>query len=64
MGVELPVAKAVEKSAPFTDAKFYTIEGKDGYYRRLTKPSDGSVVALFDEKTLKTQHFLKVWESK
>lgn len=60
MARSIPVAKVVEKG-DFADAKFYTIEGEQGFFRKLKKPADGSVVALHDETTLKTHHFQKVW---
>lgn len=56
MSVQIPVAKVVEKS-DFADAKFYEIEGFAGFFRRLKKPAEGSTVALYDEKTLTTNHF-------
>jgi hypothetical protein len=57
--MEIPLASAVEKG-DFADAKFYKIAGKPGLFRRLVKPAADSVVAVYDEPTLKTQHFTQV----
>ncbi len=43
----------------YADNKFYTLEGfGQKLFRRLKKPEVGSVAALFDKTTLKTQHFI------
>ncbi len=58
--MNVPVAKAAEKGK-FADSKFYQIEGYGvGLFRRVTKKSDKSVVALYDEVALKTNYFVHV----
>lgn len=57
--MNVPVA-AVVPVGGYADNKFYTLEGHgQRLFRRLKKAEEGSVVALFDATTLKSQHFIE-----
>lgn len=56
--MNIPLAKVVPAGG-YADNKFYTLEGHgEKLFRRLKKAEPGSVVGLYDEKTLKSQHFI------
>ena len=61
--MEIPQATAYEADKQFADARFYTLEGYHGFFRRVKKPGKSTVLACYDTDAMRTGHFIEVFSS-
>ena len=61
--MNIPLAKPLVASGDYADQRLYTIEGMDGYWRRLTAKhanDNSATIAVFDLGGLRTAPFRQV----
>lgn len=54
--MNIPQATVFE-TGDYADSRFYTLEGKPGFWRRLKKPSKSSTFAIYDKDGQRGAHF-------
>jgi len=61
--MNIPTATAYEADKVYADARFYSLEGIEGFFRRVKKPGKGTKLACYDTDALRTGHFIEVFAS-
>ena len=61
--MDIPQAKPFKADKTYADSNVYSLDGFDGFFRRVRKPGNGSVLAVYDTDALRTGHFVEVFAS-
>lgn len=61
--MNIPTATAFKADKTYADSNVYSLEGYNGFFRRLKKPAEGSVLAVYDTDAMRTGHFQEVFAS-
>lgn len=61
--MNIPQATPFKADKTYADSNVYSLDGYDVFFRRVRKPGNGSVLAVYDTDALRTGHFVEVFAS-